>query len=316
MNKLTLLFLSVIMCHCKPGVRLPGTSPSSNPVNAPALSSDGSPAESNPSTPVSKPDPEEEVKATEPAIVGGAYLYCDTAEAKGPAASQSMSVGCRLSQVPDAVWSTSSKQVQVVSMADGSAMNINVLPTVSGSPYQLAFTADPSLQNSMEMAVDIHLPQGQVSMTSTISHFHPKLASLRSMKGVSFIASVGAPGEESTDVKTWNIWMPVKIPQSIANLEPVSDKGPAANPVGVPKTAELTFDGTVCSYKLAATNSTMKLDGSGSGDQAGAYQFASCTKPDWMPGQLIRSKSISLGLVPEPGKSTLTTVGVVLEAAP
>jgi len=304
MRSICLIAVLLIASGCKPGEGIKGPKPKQEGVISP-LGSDAIPSSSKP-LPLPQ-DPEEEVKATEPAVIGGAYLYCDAdAEKAGPAAKEPMVVACRLGNVSDSDWAMADKQTQVMNRIDGAIMDINVVMTMPGSPYQMLLTADRAMLGVMELQLSMALPQGLLEFSSTVTHFVPELAALRLSKGLTFAASAPSAKElPVTDRKTWNRWMPVKIPKTI----PIGDftkSGKGAPSLGQ---VDLTFDDTICTYRSKDLTT-------GKGGEQGDLEFVSCTKPSWEPELWVRSKAMSLTIPQNPANIGAVSIGVILESSP
>ncbi len=311
MRNTYLVLLFMIASGCKPGEVIRSPSSKQDKVTSP-IGSDAIPSSSTPQQP-SPPDPEEEVKAAEPAIIGGAYLYCDADEEKaGPGAKPSMAVACRLGNVGNTDWAMADKQAQVINKLDGTIMDVNMVMTIPGSPYHMLFSGDRSLMGAMELQLSVALPQGSIEFGSTLSRFDPTLATLRQSKGLTFAASVPSAKElPVTDRKTWNRWMPVKIPKAISNVVPVGSGKGAASLGHI----ELSFDDTVCTYRnkdaaKAKEPAAALLDGEGD------LEFVSCTKPSWVPELWVRSKSMSVTIPQNPANTGAVAIGLVLETSP
>lgn len=220
-------------------------------------------------------DPEEDDKAMEPAIIGGAYLFCD--------ATADM-VGCRIANVPENDWFAASKKPDAINLADGSGNACPVVLPEPGAPYHVILEAPRAQQNLLELQLDITLPQGQLKMTTTVNPSSPKALEQRTGQGLALYAAKGPLSDwPGLDRKTWNLWMPLKLPRVIANFEESAGAG----------SVDLIFDETICTYR----------------QQEAVYAFDSCTKNAWQPDQIIRTRSLTLR-VPQ------GSAGVVLETAP
>jgi hypothetical protein len=269
-------------------------------------------------------DPQEEEKAIEPAIIGGAYLYCDADEGKAannPPAP--MNVGCRAGNVPDDEWMAAEKSMFVMNNLDDMLAPSTVSITPKGSAYHMTFEADRSLQNNLELHVDIMLPQGRVVMSSTVNPGALKAIEQRLGKGLTLYASTGSNGDwPGIDRKTWNLWMPVEIPRYISNFTPA---GPNSGPGGpgpggqapdddddesrTQGRMEIAFDETICTYEIRGEKSQ---DGKG-GPKPDDYIFKSCTR-NWQPQQWVRVKSLSLRFLGQTRGSK--AAGVILKTEP
>lgn len=275
----------LLYCGCKPGIvgQVSKDSDSEKIELEPKQGSQAIPSAKDAMPP--PPDPEEEAKAMEPGIIGGAYLFCDASEAKGkdPAPVQ---VGCRTATVDDNVWATAEKSIQFYDFSSGSMLSRELLIPAAGDAYQMYFSEDGSQLGSREVQLSITLPQGKWDMTSTVSPYHSELALLRKNPGLTLMSSTDGV-IVSKDRKTWSEWMPLKIPTSITKLPPSSGKAPRA-PKGAETvaTVELKFDDTACTYQ----------QGKGPRDEM-LLKFVSCSRDVWKPDQWVRVKAITLSIV-------------------
>ncbi len=223
-------------------------------------------------------DDDEEVKATEPAIIGGAYLYCDSSEEV---------VGCRLANVAESDWVAANKTPDAINGADGSTNACPIVLPAPEDPYQVILEAERALQNYLKLQIEIALPQGQLRMTTTVNPASPKATAQRLSPGLALFASKGSGNDwPGVDQKTWNRWMKVKIPQIISSF---TEADAAAS-----ETVELIFDDTVCSYKQQqSTTGPME------------YSFDACSRSQWKANKIVHVKSLIL-------RVTAGSAGVVL----
>lgn len=300
------IFAAMILlyCGCKP--EIPGqVSKDTKPENIelePRQGSQAIPSDRDAMPP--PPDPEEESKAMEPGIIGGAYLFCDASEAKGRDAAQ-VQVGCRTATVDDNIWAAAEKSIHFFDLTSSTMLSRDMLFPAAGDAYQMYFSEDGTQLGSREVALSITLPQGKWEMTSTVSPYHSELALLRKNPGLTLMSSTDGV-VVSQDRKTWSEWMPLKIPTTIMKLPPSSGKAPRA-PRGTDSvaTVELRFDDTVCSYQ----------QGKGPKEEM-LLNFVSCSRDVWKPDQWVRVKAITLGVlvkanVTEPGDYAVTLQTVV-----
>lgn len=275
----------LLYCGCKPGSvgQVSKDAKSENIELDPTKGSQAIPADRDAMPP--PPDPEEESKAMEPGIIGGAYLYCDASEGKGKDPAQ-VQVGCRTATVDDNIWAAAEKSIQFYDFNSGTMLSRDMLFPAAGDAYQMYFSEDVPQLGSREVQLSIALPQGKWEMTSTVSPYHSELALLRKNPGLTLISSTDGV-VVSKDRKTWSEWMPLKIPTTIAKLPPSSGKAPRA-PRGADATAtvELRFDDTVCTYE----------QGKGPREEM-LLKFVSCSRDVWKPDQWVRVKAISLGVL-------------------
>jgi hypothetical protein len=267
------------------------------------------------------PDPQEEEKAIEPAIIGGAYLYCDAEENKpNNNPPQPMNVGCRVGNLPDDQWMAAEKSMFVMNSLEDMLAPSTVSITPQGSPYHMTFQAERSLQNNLELHVDVMLPQGRVVMSTTVNPGALKAVEQRLGKGLTLYASTGSNGDwPGIDRKTWNLWMPVEIPRFISNFTPAPKSGPGGPGPGgqtpddgrSPGRMEIVFDETICTYEIR--DDGRKSDDGKDGPKADDYVFKSCTR-NWQPQQWVRVKTLSLRYLGETRGSK--AAGVILKTEP
>jgi hypothetical protein len=251
-------------------------------------------------------DPEEESKAMEPGIIGGAYLYCDAGEDPGKGQLQ-VQVACQTATVDNKVWEAAEKSIQFYDFANGTTLMRDLIIPMASDPYQMYFSEDMAQLKSREVQLSIALPQpqGRLEMTSTVSPYHTELALLRLNPGLTLMTSTDAVSV-SYDRKTWSEWMPLKIPATILKLPASRGRVPRV-PRGTDAlaTVELRFDDTVCTY----------LQGKGSKEEM-RLNFVSCSRDVWKPGEWARVKAISLGVVFKVGATDAGDYAVTLQTAP
>jgi hypothetical protein len=322
MRQSYLLVCSVLLLSCAPGSTLEPFNPSkSNKSNASAqpLGNDAIPVPADQEGARTPPpdDPQEEEKAIEPAIIGGAYLYCDADEGKPGTPPPSMNVGCRVGNVPDEQWMAAEKSMFIMNNLDDMLAPTTVSITPEGSPYHMVFNADRTLQNYLELHTDIMLPQGRLVMSTTVNPGAMKAIEQRLGKGLALYASTGSGGDwPGIDRKTWNLWMPVEIPKYITNFNPASNSGPGGPGPGpgdgrTQSSMELVFDETVCTYEIRESG------GKGEdtkGTKPEDFVFKSCTR-NWQPQQWVRVKSLSLRFTGDERRAS-KAAGVVLKTEP
>jgi hypothetical protein len=325
MRQSYLLVCSALLLSCAPGSTLEPFKPSrssKSSASAQPLGSDAIPVPADLDDTRTPPpdDPQEEEKAIEPAVIGGAYLYCDADENKPTSNTPPpMNVGCRVGNVPDEQWATAEKSMFVMNSLDDMLAPSTVSITPQGSPYHMTFNADRSLQNNLELHADVMLPQGRIVMSTTINPGAMKAIEQRLGKGLALYASTGSNGDwPGIDRKTWNLWMPVEIPKYISNFTPAApNSGPGPGPGGpgpegsrTQGKVELIFDETVCTYEIGDTGG--KDDGKGTKPED--YVFASCTR-NWKPQQWVRVKTLSLRFVDDERRSS-KAAGVIMKTEP
>lgn len=251
-------------------------------------------------------DPEEEAKATEPGIIGGAYLYCDAGEDKGKALEE-IEVACQTPAVDDAVWTSAEKSVQFYDFGNATTLAKEWSMPMAGDSYQMYFSGNLLQLKSMEVQLKIALPlpQGRLEMTSTVSPYHPELALLRLNPGLTLMTSTDGVFV-SKDRKTWSEWMPLKIPATIIKLPNSSGRTPRP-PRGTDAaaTVELRFDDTVCTY----------LQGKGPQEET-RLNFVSCSKDVWRANDWVRVKAVSLGVLLKAGITAAADYAITLQTAP
>ncbi|MDQ3232098.1 MAG: hypothetical protein M3Q07_09780 [Pseudobdellovibrionaceae bacterium] len=316
MRQTCLLVCAATLLSCKPGDKFEPFNPSkgkSSNATAQPLGSDAIPVPAEEEAMIPPDDPLEEEKAIEPAIIGGAYLYCDSDESKpGANPPPPMTVGCRVGNIPETDWMNADKNLVVMNTLDNSVALSNVTIAASGSPYHFVFSSDRSLQNNLELQMDVTLPQGRVTMSTTVNPGSIKAIEQRLGPGLALYASTGAAGDWSgMDRKTWNLWMPLKIPKYITNFNP-GGSGPGSGETDKALgSVELSYDDTVCTYRIRATVSkTNEIKGAKPED----YIFESCTR-NWLPDQWVRSKALSLRIMGDV-KSRVMSAGVILQSEP
>ncbi|WP_141731613.1 hypothetical protein [Oligoflexus tunisiensis] len=314
-----LLVCSALLLSCAPGDSFKPFQPTkreNKSGSAQPLGSDAIPVPSEPGEILMPPpdDPEEEEKAIEPAIIGGAYLYCDANEKKDDKAPpEPMNVGCRIGNVPDDEWLSADKNMMVMNNLDSTIAPSVVTALPKGSPYHMIFDSDRSLQNNVELHVEVMLPQGFLQMSTTVNPGSLKAIEQRIGKGLALFASTGSAGDwPGMDRKTWNLWMPLKIPRYISNYAPGGSnagQGPGADQ---PKDKiELIFDETVCTYSVREG----KPEGI-KGAKPEDFIFESCSR-NWNPDEWVRVKTLTLQIKAAEGAGRATrTAGVVLQTAP
>lgn len=250
------------------------------------------------------PDPEEESKAMEPGIIGGAYLYCDAGEGKGKDPAQ-VQVGCRTATVDDSIWLAADKSFQFYDAASSTMLARDMLFPAPGDAYQMYFNEDSAQLGSREVKLSITLPQGKWEMSSTVSPYHSELVALRKNPGLTLMSSTDGV-MVSKDRKTWSEWMPLKIPASLIKLPPSSGKAPKA-PRGADAVAmaELRFDDTVCTYQ----------QGKGPKEEM-ILKFVSCSRDMWQPDQWVRVKAIALSVLMKPNATEAGDYAVTLQTVP
>jgi hypothetical protein len=250
------------------------------------------------------PDPEEETKAAEPGIIGGAYLYCDAAEEKGKNPAQ-VQVGCRAATVSDSVWIASDKSIQFYDTASDSMLTRDMFFPTPGDAFQMYFSEDPAQMASREVNLSITLPQGKWDMSSTVSPYHSELPLLRKNPGLTLLTTTDGV-TITKDRKTWSEWMPVKIPASLVKLPPSAGKAPRS-PRGADTVAlvELRFDDTVCTYQ----------QGKGPKEE-NILTFVSCSRDMWKPDQWVRVKVLSLSAVMKANVTEAGDYAVTLQTIP
>jgi len=252
------------------------------------------------------PDPEEESKAVEPGIIGGAYLYCDAGEAKGKEAAK-VQVGCRTVTVNDNAWASADKSVQFYDFTSGTSLSREMTSPAAGDPYQMYFSEESSQLMAREILLNINLPmpQGRLEMTSTVTPYHSGLALLRINPGLTLLSSTDGV-VANKDRKTWNEWMPLKIPASLVKLPVSSGKEPRA-PRGADAvaTVELRFDDTVCTYIQGKEPKEEML-----------LNFVSCSREVWKPEMWVRVKAVSLGVLLKAGANEAGDYAVTLQTEP
>jgi hypothetical protein len=317
MRQSYLLVCFPLLWSCAPGSSLEPFKPKGNKSSASAqpLGSDAIPVPADQENPRTPPpdDPLEEEKSVEPAVIGGAYLYCDAEDGKaGSNPAATVNVGCRMGNTDDAEWMAADKNMFVMnSLTDMMApITVSVLP--QGSGYHMSFPMERSLQNSMELHVDVVLPQGRLVMSTTVNPGALKAIEQRLGEGLALYAATGSAGDwPGIDRKTWNLWMPVEIPKYITNFTPnASSSGPGGPAEGkVSGQMEIIFDETVCTYEI-------RSDGGKGGDSKGGarpedFVFKSCTR-NWLPSQWVRVKTLMLR-IPESERKGSQAAGVILK---
>lgn len=323
MRQSYLLVCSALLLSCAPGSTLEPFKPSKgNKSNASAqpLGSDAIPVPADQEGARTPPpdDPQEEEKAIEPAVIGGAYLYCDADENKpGTNPPPPMNVGCRVGNVPDEQWMAAEKNMFIMNNLDDMLAPSTVSITPQGSAYHMVFNADRTLQNYLELHTDIMLPQGRLVMSTTVNPGAMKAIEQRLGKGLALFASTGSNGDwPGIDRKTWNLWMPVEIPKFITNFNPASNSGPGGPGPGAGDDRtqgqmELVFDETICTYEIRA-------DGGKGENIKGAkpedFIFKACTR-NWMPQQWVRVKTLTLRVMNEERRGS-KAAGVILKTEP
>ncbi len=320
MRQSYLLVCSTLLLSCAPGKTLGPFNPSkSSKSNASAqpLGSDAIPVPSDQNDRRTLPpdDPEEEEKAIEPAVIGGAYLYCDSDENKPGSNPTPMNVGCRLGNVDDDQWMAAEKNMFVMNSLDEvlAPGTVSIMP--KGSTYHMVFNADRGLQNNLILHADVKLPQGRLVMSTTVNPGALKAIEQRLGKGLALYASTGSNGDwPGIDRKTWNLWMPVEIPRYISNFSPAaSNSGPgSADDDQLQGQMQLTFDETICTYEIRA-------EGAKGEEVKGAkpedFIFKSCTR-NWQPTQWVRAKTLSLQFVGANAESLSKAAGVIMKTEP
>jgi hypothetical protein len=295
--------ITVLYCGCKPGAvgqRSKDAKPESSEAE-PARGRQGIPLDKGVMPP--PPDPEEESKATEPGIIGGAYLYCDAGEAKGknPAEAQ---VGCRTAMVDDSTWFAADKSFQFYDYASDSMLVRDMLFPAPGDAYQMYFAESISQMESREVQLSIALPQGKWQMTSTVSPYHSALALLRKNPGLTMMSTTDGV-TVTKDRKSWSEWMPLKIPATILKLPPSAGRPKPPKGADLVASAELRFDDTTCTYQ----------QGKGPKEET-ILSFVSCSREMWKPDQWVRVKAISLGIVMKPNATEVGDYAVTLQTMP
>jgi hypothetical protein len=310
----------VLLGSCAPGSSLEPFKPKGSKSSATAqpLGSDAIPVpddQDNARTPTPD-DPQEEEKSVEPAVIGGAYLYCDAEDGRvGANPPPSISVGCRLGNTADNEWMAADKNMFVMnSLTDMMApIPVSILP--QGSAYQMSFPMERSLQNSMELHVDLELPQGRLVMSTTVNPGAMKAIEQRLGQGLALYAATGSAGDwPGVDRKTWNLWMPVEIPKYITNFTPnTSNSGPGgpAESRGSGR-MEIVFDETVCTYEIRSD--AAKGDDSKAGSKPEDFVFKSCSR-NWKPSQWVRVKTLTLR-IPEGERKGSQAAGTILKTEP
>jgi hypothetical protein len=314
-----LLVCSALLLSCAPGDSFkpfqPGKREKSSGSSEP-LGNDAIPSPSEKGEVYMPPpnDPEEEEKAIEPAIIGGAYLYCDANEKKDDKnPPEPMNVGCRIGNLPDDSWLSTDMNMLVMNNLDSSITPSVVTAMPKGSLYHMIFQTERELQNNVELHVELMLPEGLVQMGTTVNPGTLKAIEQRIGKGLALYASTGAAGDwPGIDRKTWNLWMPLKIPKYISNHTPDGNAGPGPGPGAEPpkRSVELIFDETVCTYSIQA-GKPEPIKGAKSED----YIFESCTR-NWNPDEWVRVKSLTLQLKADETGRSPRTAGVVLQTTP
>lgn len=242
-------------------------------------------------------DAQEEEKAVEPAVIGGAYLYCDADDGKaGSNPPPQINVGCRLGNSSDEQWMAADRNMFVMNSLDDMMTPITVSILPNGSPYHMAFPMDRSLQNYLELHMDVMLPQGRLVMSTTVNPGAMKAIEQRLGEGLALYASTGAAGDwPGIDKKTWNLWMPVEIPKYITNFTPSApNSGPGSGGQVDGKASghmEIIFDETVCTYETRSDST--KGDDSKGGAKPEDFVFKSCSR-NWKPSQWVRVKTLTL----------------------
>lgn len=296
--------ITVLYCGCKPGLvsqNSKDTKPESS-KSEPAAGSQGIPLDKG-SMPT-PPDPEEEEKAAEPGIIGGAYLYCDAGEPKGKNPAE-VQVGCRTATVDDSVWFAADKSFQFYDEASGSMLVRDMLFPAPGDAYQMYFGDSISQLDARDVRLSITLPQGKWDMSSTVSPYHSELIALRKNPGLTMMSTTDGV-TVTKDRKSWSEWMPLKIPATIVKLPPSAGKAPRP-PKGADLVAlaELRFDDTVCTYQ----------QGKGPKEEL-ILSFVSCSRDMWKPDQWVRVKAVSLSIVMKPNATEVGDYAVTLQTLP
>lgn len=319
MRQSYLLVCFSLLWSCAPGTSLEPFKPKGNKSNASIqpLGSDAIPVPADQDDARTPPpdDPLEEEKSVEPAVIGGAYLYCDAEEGKaGPNPPPSVNVGCRMGNTDDDVWMAADKNMFVMNKLDDMMAPITVSILPQGSGYHMSFPMERSLQNYMELHVDVVFPQGRLVMSTTVNPGALKAIEQRLGKGLALYASTGSAGDwPGIDRKAWNLWMPVEIPKYITNFTPsASNSGPGPGGPADGKASgqmEIVFDETVCTYEARSEGG--KGDDSKGGAKPEDFVFKSCTR-NWQPSQWVRVKSLTLR-IPETERKGSKAAGVILK---
>jgi hypothetical protein len=258
-------------------------------------------------------DPLEEEKSVEPSVIGGAYLYCgaeDGEAGSNPAAP--VNVGCRMGNTPDDQWMAAEKNMFVMnSLTDMMApITVSILP--QGSGYHMSFPMDRSLQNSMELHVDVVLPQGRLAMSTSVNPGALKAIEQGLGKGLALYAATGAAGNwPGIDRKTWNLWMPIEIPKYITNFTTSASNSAADDSADdkVSGLVEIVFDETVCTYEIRSDDG--RSGASKGGARSEDFVFKSCAR-NWQPSQWVRVKTLTLR-IPERVRKSSQAAGVILK---
>jgi hypothetical protein len=296
--------IALLYCGCKPGSVGQVPKKDGKPENTeaePAQDSQGIPLDKGAMPP--PPDPEEESKAAEPGIIGGAYLYCDAGEAKGKNPGETQ-VGCRTATVDDSAWFAADKSFQFYDYASNSMLVRDMLFPAPGDAYQMYFAENIAQMESRDVQLNITLPQGKLQMTSSVSPYHSELLTLRKNPGLTLMSTTDGV-TVTKDRKSWSEWMPLKIPAAIIKLPPSAGRPKPPRGADLVASAELRFDDTVCTYQ----------QGKGPKEEM-ILSFVSCSRDMWKPDQWVRVKALSLGIVMKPNATEVGDYAVTLQTIP